>query len=415
MENNLFRVHRYFFTRDSPFFLDKLPHPPPPGEFSKGASDNNPFILENTLKVDFEHLLWVFYNEYVRNFSFSMFSNVYFRKYSIYEADVDVWSSILKLAHQFEFVEVKAFALRELEQREMPALDKIILYHNHDIDRNLLLAAYTALTVRDEPISIDEGYQLGLEFALRLAQAREIARSPVFSGRKAGTTRSPISITGPELDALINRLFNLSLPDASNMTSERPATPQTPTTTGRGTPTGGRNTPQLIVQTNGTGSPAQNSARGGSVMRACPSSSSYANLPVQGPQTGSTATQTGSTAARAANKGAGWAAGAPSGSDSKGKDAAAAAAEASLDSVMHFDISKRDSMIRLFRMDVSLSLQQRNQEPAFQSPRKPPMSKVPRRRRRMKRVRVSRGKARQRSRAPALRRARSVYAPKVIS
>jgi hypothetical protein len=286
-----------------------------------------------------------------------MFSNVYFRKYSIYKADVEEWSSILKLAHKWDFVEVQAFALRELEQLEMPALDKIILYHTHDINRNLLQAAYTAMTVRDEPINIDEGYQLGLETALRFAQAREMARAPVFSGRKAGTARSSINIAGPELDTLINQLFNLSLPDASNASTERPATPLTPTTTGRGTPTGGRNTPQLAVQTNGSGSPAPNPARGGSVMRAYPSFSSYANLPVQGPLTGSTAMQTEwPTTARAADKGAGRAAGAPNRTDSKGKEAAAAAAEASLDSVMHLDFSKRDSMKRLFRMDVSLSL-----------------------------------------------------------
>ncbi len=79
MENSLFRVHRYFFTRDSSIFLEKLPHPPPPGEFSKGASDNNPLVLEDTLKVDFERLLWVFYNEYVLlHSSFFMFSNVVF-------------------------------------------------------------------------------------------------------------------------------------------------------------------------------------------------------------------------------------------------------------------------------------------------------------------------------------------------
>jgi len=63
VENTLYRVHRYFFTRDSAYFLDKLPHPPPPGEFNKGSSDNNPFPLEDALKVDFECLLWVFYNE----------------------------------------------------------------------------------------------------------------------------------------------------------------------------------------------------------------------------------------------------------------------------------------------------------------------------------------------------------------
>jgi hypothetical protein len=411
VENNTFRVHRYFFTRDSSFFLEKLPHPPPPGEFSKGSSDNNPFVLEDTLIADFERLLWVFYNEYVLYSSFPMFFNVYFRKYSIYEADVEEWSSILKLAHKWDFIEVKAFALRELEQLEIPALDKIILYHTQDIDRNLLHDAYTALTVRDEPITLQEGYQLGMETALRLAHAREIARAPAFNGRRAGTARSTVNIAGPELDTLISQLFNLSLPDASNDSTERPVTPQTPTTTGRGTPTGGRNTPQLNVRTNGSGSPAPNPARGGSVMHAYPFFSSYANLPVQGPQTGSTATQTDlPTAARAnINKGA-RAAGAM---DSKGKEAAAAAAaEASLDSVMHFDISKRDSMKRFFRMDVSLSLQQRNQEPALQRPRRPPRCKAPRRPRRMKRAKGLRGNSRQRSRAPALR-ARSVHAPKV--
>ena len=68
VENYLFRVHRFFFTRDSAFFRDKLPQPPTPGEFSRGSTDNNPFILEDTLRVDFERLLWVFYNPYVRGF-----------------------------------------------------------------------------------------------------------------------------------------------------------------------------------------------------------------------------------------------------------------------------------------------------------------------------------------------------------
>ncbi|KAI0300453.1 hypothetical protein B0F90DRAFT_1846470 [Multifurca ochricompacta] len=135
VENFLFRVHRYFFTRDSAYFRDKLPHPPPPGEFTKGSSDNNPFVLDDALKVDFERFLWVFYNP----------------KYSLYEATVEEWTSILRLAHQWDFIEVKALALRELEQLAIPALQKIVIYHSHAIDRNLLQAAYTALTIRDEP------------------------------------------------------------------------------------------------------------------------------------------------------------------------------------------------------------------------------------------------------------------------
>jgi len=241
VENTLFRVHRYFFTRDSAFFRDKLPHPPPPGEFTKGSSDGNPFVLEDTLKIDFERLLWVFYNPL----------------YSIYEGSVEEWSSILKLAHQWEFVEVKVFALRELERHEIPALQKIILYHTHDVNRNLLQAAYVAMTVRDEPIAIEEGRILGLETALLFARAREIARAPVFGGKRSGNPRSAINLAGTELDSLVKELFQLSLPDAP---VERPPSPETPT--GRGTPTGGRKTPQLGIQTNGAGSPGPNSHRG---------------------------------------------------------------------------------------------------------------------------------------------------------
>lgn len=273
VENNLFRVHRYFFTRDSAFFRERLPHPPPPGEFTKGSSDNNPFVLEDTSKVDFERLLWVFYNPYVLHSSpFSHHLTSHSRKYSIYDGSVEEWSSILKLAHQWEFVEVKAFALRELEQLEMPALQKIILYHTHDINRNLLLEAYCALTLRDESITIEEGRQLGLETALMLAHAREVARAPVFNSKKSGNPNSPVNLAGNELDTLIKNLFHLSLPDA---TTERPSTPQTPR---RGTTTGGRSTPQLDIHINGTGSPSSNSYRGGSVMRAYPSFSSHADL-----------------------------------------------------------------------------------------------------------------------------------------
>jgi len=181
----------------------------------------------------------------------------YRRLYSIYEGSVEEWSSILKLAHQWEFVEVKVFALRELERHEIPALQKIILYHTHDVNRNLLQAAYVAMTVRDEPISIEEGRILGLETALLFARAREIARAPVFGGKRSGNPRSAINLAGTELDSLVKDLFQLSLPDAP---VERPPSPETPT--GRGTPTGGRKTPQLGIQTNGAGSPGPNSYRG---------------------------------------------------------------------------------------------------------------------------------------------------------
>lgn len=132
----------------------------------------------------------------------------YSRKYSLYDANLDEWTSILKLSYLWDFNEVKTLALRELERLEIPPLQKIIMYHSYAVDRDLLQDAYTALVVRADPITIEEGYELGLETALQLARARELARASTSGGKK-----SPVNLADPELEALIRDLFQLPTPD----------------------------------------------------------------------------------------------------------------------------------------------------------------------------------------------------------
>jgi hypothetical protein len=132
---------------------------------------------------------------------------------------------------------VKALAIRELEKHQIPAIQKTVIYQKYAVDRSHLLSAFTALVMRDEPITIDEGQELGLETALRLACARETARIPGFGGKRSGNLRSPLNIASVEVDALIRDIFQLPPPDVAS------STPQAPTT-GRGTPTGGRDSHQ---------------------------------------------------------------------------------------------------------------------------------------------------------------------------
>ncbi|KAI0251743.1 hypothetical protein BJV78DRAFT_1080343, partial [Lactifluus subvellereus] len=160
VENTLFRVHRCFLRRDSAYFRDKLPHPLSPGNLIEGSSDGNPLDLVDALKVDFERLLRVYYNP----------------KHSFRDVNIEEWTSILKLSHQWDFVEVKALAIRELESLQVPALQKIVIYQKYAVDRKHLQAAFTALVVRDEPITVEESRELGLETVIQLARAREIAR-----------------------------------------------------------------------------------------------------------------------------------------------------------------------------------------------------------------------------------------------
>jgi hypothetical protein len=157
-----------------------------------------------------------------------------FRKYSLYDATVEEWTSILKLAHQWDFIGVKELALRELEQLVIPPLRKIVIYHSYAIDRRLLQAAYTAFAIRDEPITIEEGQELGLETALQLARAREFVRAPATGGKRIKDARSPVNLAGTELDALIRGIFQLSPPDQESQNSQQKATERGAKTGGHG-------------------------------------------------------------------------------------------------------------------------------------------------------------------------------------
>ncbi len=63
-EKTLFRVHGYFFSRESQVFNKKL-HPASPGDVKQGTNDSDPIVLEGVSPADFEKLCWVFYNPYV--------------------------------------------------------------------------------------------------------------------------------------------------------------------------------------------------------------------------------------------------------------------------------------------------------------------------------------------------------------
>lgn len=118
-----------------------------------------------------------------------------------------------------------------MEGLQIPALQKIALYQTYGVDRNLLQAAFMALTVRDEPLVFEEAQELGLETFVQVALARETARTP----RRVGNPRSPVNLAGVELDALINSIFFPSLPGAAG--GHTTNTSQTSTSGGTGTQT----------------------------------------------------------------------------------------------------------------------------------------------------------------------------------
>ncbi|KAH8829562.1 hypothetical protein DL96DRAFT_1462199, partial [Flagelloscypha sp. PMI_526] len=186
---DLFRIHRYFFERDSDYWAKRFQTgtTASPGSEPIGTADNNAIVVQDVQSDELATFLWVFYNP----------------KYSLYHLSVQEWSTILIVASRWSFREAKAFAVRELEKLSMPDIDRVVLYHDHGVDRNLLLRSYSALADRQEPITLEEGMRLGLETSLMLAKAREIARSGELK------VSSPSGLKEEEMQDIIIDLFGV--------------------------------------------------------------------------------------------------------------------------------------------------------------------------------------------------------------
>ncbi|PBK86875.1 hypothetical protein ARMGADRAFT_1085994 [Armillaria gallica] len=165
----MFRVHRYFFERESSKFRQMFSCPTPPGKEPEGSSPSSAFKLSDITSEDFAHFVWVFYNP----------------RHSLYDASTPVWVTILRLAYDWSFPEVKALAIRELERKTINLVERIILYQECKVDQSLLVPLFAKLCSRDDPLSTEESVRLGVETTVRIFQARERLRSSSLDGLKS--------------------------------------------------------------------------------------------------------------------------------------------------------------------------------------------------------------------------------------
>ncbi|KAG9312167.1 hypothetical protein JVU11DRAFT_7458 [Chiua virens] len=203
VENHLYRIHSYFFDRESLFFRQKFSTSDSGAEEGRGSTDSNAYTLEDVKSEDFARFLWVFYNP----------------KYSVYEAPLETWLSILKLANRWSFDSVKELSVRELEKIEIEPTEKITIYHDNNISRLYLIPSYIDVCKRDKPLSFREGMKLGMETVLRVAEARERLRQQAAES----CMRTPTfeDFEDAQVEVLIREIFQLG----SRPTSPSPATP----------------------------------------------------------------------------------------------------------------------------------------------------------------------------------------------
>jgi hypothetical protein len=140
------------------------------------------------------------------------------RKYSLYDAHLETWLSILHLANRWGFGNVKELTVRELEKMEIDPVEKIAIYHEYTINKLFLISSYIAVCKREKPLSFAEGMRLGMETVLRIADARERARQRAAeSGIRTPTFDD---FEDNEMETMVREVFGI----ASRPTSPTPQT-----------------------------------------------------------------------------------------------------------------------------------------------------------------------------------------------
>ncbi|KAF5316879.1 hypothetical protein D9611_003697 [Ephemerocybe angulata] len=159
----VFRIHSYFFKREAKNFYTKLIDPAFIGDEKRGTTEDTAIIIETATVEEFEHFLWVFYNP----------------RYDVYEADIRVWFTILRLAHEWDFPEVTRFALREVKRREneIGLVERIVLYQTYHAPAEFLVPLFAELCARPTSPTDEETHLLGFEQTVKIYRARERLRS----------------------------------------------------------------------------------------------------------------------------------------------------------------------------------------------------------------------------------------------
>ncbi|KAK0223748.1 hypothetical protein IW262DRAFT_852171 [Armillaria fumosa] len=180
VENELFRVHRYFLTRESEFFRTMLSCPPG-SEGPEGMSDDNPIpIGAGATREEFECVLDYVFNQ---------------RGYHVSPHQTNqYWINILTFCNRFDLDNVRDVAMSHLESYPSShPIDAIAIAERLDM-REWLLPAIKTLCQRAEPLTLSEGNKVGMEKALLIARAREAVRDSVGA---PSPPRSPFSVQEP--------------------------------------------------------------------------------------------------------------------------------------------------------------------------------------------------------------------------
>ncbi|XP_006461441.1 hypothetical protein AGABI2DRAFT_192943 [Agaricus bisporus var. bisporus H97] len=90
-----FRIHSFFFLRESAYWRDRIA-----GPNQEGFDEHAPLLVEGVEAEDFARFLWIFYNT----------------PFGYYNTSLEHWETILHLATQWDFPNVRELAVKHIDE-----------------------------------------------------------------------------------------------------------------------------------------------------------------------------------------------------------------------------------------------------------------------------------------------------------
>lgn len=200
----LYRVHSYFFVRESKHWKTKLIGSTSSGDevLLQGNTSTNALVL-NEKPADFDCLLDIFYNRQFGDYS---------------HLKLEQWTTVLSYSTKWDFPQVRELAIRYIVNSEvsseMDTVERIVLYQENKLPEQYLFPLYAQIASREELLSLEESKRLGYDSLVPIHQARERLRS---QGSMNNRLLSPIrtDLKPTEIIDIVASTFKISLGNAS--------------------------------------------------------------------------------------------------------------------------------------------------------------------------------------------------------
>ncbi|KAL1732580.1 hypothetical protein EV714DRAFT_206288 [Schizophyllum commune] len=168
-EERVRRIHSYHLKKSSPVFNDMLNLPCTALAPEEGRSASNPVSLDLT-RTQLDSLLWFYNSSPYHWFAFDA------RSYRPNPELTSKWEDILLIADMFAMEEVCRVVTFALDHNGgLPDVRKISLCVRYGIDKSWTFEAIKRVCVRRDPLTKEEGRDVGVDTAIAIAAAREKA------------------------------------------------------------------------------------------------------------------------------------------------------------------------------------------------------------------------------------------------